>query len=548
MLGSCRETYMAGFVAGANAARATFACFLLVFCASAAACGDSGSRAQRPEMPRTAYEIFVRSFADSNGDGIGDLAGLTARLDYLNDGNESTTSDLGVDAVWLMPIYASPSYHGYDVTDYRAVNPQYGTLADFDAFVAAAHQRGIRVLLDFVVNHSSDRHPWFIDASGGPSSPRRDHYVWKDTDPGWRRNNGSSPFYQRGGAYYYAFFCDCMPDLNLANEAVVTELEGSMKFWLARGVDGFRLDAVRYLYESSTGVLLDQPENHEYLRRLRAALAADYPDTILVAEAWGPLEVQATYTGDDNEAHLAFSFDLAQAIVRTAQSGGAAQVNGVLGRAQAAFAGQDRAVEAPFLTNHDQVRVMRELLGDAAAARVAAATLFAMPGTPFVYYGEELGMRGGPGSADENKRTPFRWTASAPGFGFTDGVPWFASPENDGVDVATQRADPGSLWQLYRSLIAQRRARPALIRGDVTRPTVDGGGAGVLALVRTAPDGDRVLFIANFATTSTGPFTISVSGEPRAVLAEGLGGAPAISAGTLSVPDLAARGFAYLSL
>jgi alpha-amylase len=511
-------------------------------------CGDSGGDETSIDRPRTAYEIFVRSFADSNGDGVGDLAGLTARLDYLNDGDDATTTDLGVDAVWLMPIYASPSYHGYDVTDYRTVNPQYGTLADFDAFVAAAHQRGIRVLLDFVVNHSSNRHPWFVDASGGATSPRRDYYAWRDADPGWTRPNGSRPWYRLGSAYYYGYFCDCMPDLNLANPAVAADLTDSMKFWLARGVDGFRLDAVRYLFESPEGVLADQPASHDFLRRLRADLSADYPEMLLVAEAWGPLEVQATYSGDDDEAHLAFSFDLAQALVRAAQTGAAAQPINVLGRSEAAFAGKDRGVEAPFLTNHDQVRVMRELLGDAAAARVAAAALFAMPGTPFVYYGEEIGMRGGATSADQNKRTPFHWNATGPGFGFTDGTPWFPSDEAEGVDVASQQANAGSLWNLYRALIAQRRAHAALHLGDATRPAVSGGGAGVLALLRTAPGGGRVLFIANFATTPTGPFTVTVSGSPTTFLAEGLGGAPATSSDSLSVPDLAARGFAYLSL
>jgi glycosidase len=249
----------------------------------------------------------VRSFADSDGDGIGDLRGLTARLDYLNDGDPNTSSDLGVQAVWLMPIFPSPSYHGYDVSDYRGINPQYGTLADFDAFVTAAHARGIAVLLDFVINHSSSNHPWFVDSASGPSSGKRDWYSWSATDPGWNKPfDASSSWYERSGGWYYGAFCGCMPDLNLANAAVETEITDAMKFWLARGVDGFRLDAVRYLYEAGRGLQSDQPANHAFLKRLRASLAAAATDMVLVAEAWASVDVQATYRGAGDEVQLAF--------------------------------------------------------------------------------------------------------------------------------------------------------------------------------------------------------------------------------------------------
>src|SRR5205823_6778463 len=172
-----------------------------------------------------------------------------------------------------MPIFPSPSYHGYDVTDYRGVNPQYGTMADFDAFVTAAHQRGIKVVLDFVINHSSSQHPWFVNSLQGPTSDHRGWYSWRDSDPGWRAPfSGAPAWHALNGAWFYGIFCGCMPDLNLANAAVESELTSSMKFWLSRGVDGFRLDAVRYFYENGASALQDQPETHAFLKRLRANL------------------------------------------------------------------------------------------------------------------------------------------------------------------------------------------------------------------------------------------------------------------------------------
>lgn len=515
-----------------------------------AACGSSGTT----ETPRadfrggTVYEVFVRSFADSDGDGIGDLRGLIAHLDYLNDGKSGGTS-LGVDAVWLMPVFPSPSYHGYDVVDYEAINPQYGTIADFDAFVSAAHQRGIRVLLDMVLNHSSSQHPAFVESSSGPTSAKRDYYNWRATDPVWSRPwDQSDPWYLRAGEYYYGLFCDCMPDWNLGNPTVEQDLTDAMKFWLNRGVDGFRLDAVRYFFESPSGMLADQPETHAFLRRLSANLQAAAPKMVMVAEAWAPVEVQASYYGQGDEVQLAFSFDLADALKGAALSGDASAVINNLGRAEAAFAGKDRNYEAPFLSNHDQVRVMRSLGGDAAAARVAAAALFAMPGTPFVYYGEEIGMLGGAGSSDQNKRTFFRWNATAPGYGFTTASPWYPGAEAAGVDVASEQADSHSLWNHYRSLIALRRAQAALQGGDATRPTVTSGGIGVLAILRTLPTGGRILFVANFAATATGAFTVGVDGSPDTLLGEGLTGSPSASSGKIAFPDLSAHGFAFVSL
>ena len=530
----------------------------VVLAGAAAACGGGSTPAPAPTpnqgwwRDRVVYEIFVRSFADSDGDGVGDLKGLTAHLDDLNDGNPATSTDLGVNAIWLMPIFPSPSYHGYDFSDYRAVNPNYGTLADLDALLAAAHQRGIKVILDMVLNHSSSAHPWFVDSRQGTGAARRDWYVWNATDPGWQSPlGGGPPWRASGGAWYYAPFSQGMPDLNLGNAAVEQELVDTMRFWLARGVDGFRLDAVRYFFASGPQGYeqRDQPASHDFLKRIRAALQRDYPDVLLAAEAWASQDTVATYYGQGDEVQLAFAFDQAAATKSSVAAGVSDALVNSLAITESTLAGKDRGFDAPFLSNHDQVRVARTLGGDAGALRVAAATLVALPGTPFLYYGEEIGMQGGAGTPDQDKRTPIRWTATPPGYGFTSGsTTWYgATSEAAGVDVATQRADASSLWNLYRRLIALRRSTAPLTAGDAVRPLVTGAGPGVLAIVRSA-SGKRVVFLANFAAAATGPLAVEVAGVPSVLLAEGLAGAPSVAGGKLSIPGLAPRAFAFFQM
>jgi len=268
------------------------------------------------------YEIFVRSFADSNGDGIGDFRGLTEKLDYLNDGDSQTSNDLGVNAVWLMPVFSSPSYHGYDVVDYKAVEPDYGTLQDFDAFVQAAHDRGIRIILDYDLNHASSQHPTFI-SSKTRGSPDRDKFIWRDVAPtGWSRPwDGQPVWHQEGDAFYYGLFWSGMPDWNLANPEVEAMHLDNMRFWMRRGIDGFRVDAARHHFESADGVLVDQPESHALIKRLRAALATDFPYTLLVAEAWADIETVAAYYGEGDLYQLAFGFDTAGAIINSINNG-----------------------------------------------------------------------------------------------------------------------------------------------------------------------------------------------------------------------------------
>ncbi|OGQ22362.1 MAG: hypothetical protein A2138_10595 [Deltaproteobacteria bacterium RBG_16_71_12] len=494
------------------------------------------------------YQVFPRSFADSNGDGIGDLRGLVARLDLLNDGDPATTDDLGVDALWLMPINASPSYHGYDVTDYRAVARDYGTLADADALLAAAHARGVRVILDLVINHTSREHPWFRAARdrAHPEHARyRDYYLWRSAPPAWKRPWDGAPVWHDNadGRWFYALFWSGMPDLNLENPAVQEELLGVMRFWLARGVDGFRLDAVRHLVESPAGALADVDGSHLVLRRLRAAIERDFPNVLLVGEAWSDTPAIARYAGDGDELHLAFSFEVAAAVLAAVNDDQRLPLAQALERAEVAF--PDRSFEAPFLTNHDQQRAMRQLGGDAAKAALAAATLFALPGTPFVYYGEEVGMQGGASRDDEDKRTPMRFTRTDAQHGFTAAArAWHGAREAPGIDVETQQAD--GLWRTYQRLIALRHAEHALSTGGAARPVVQGGGRGAFALLRTL-GAERVLFLANFHREAAPAFTVEVAGAPTVLLASG---APRVtSAGpTLVVDGLGARAWAFVRL
>lgn len=498
------------------------------------------------------YEVFVRSFADSDGDGVGDLRGLIEHLDDLNDGDPETTEDLGVDALWLMPIHPSPSYHGYDVVDYDGVNPDYGSMADMEALLEAAHQRGMRVIIDFVLNHSSSEHPWFVESAQGPDSAKRDWYVWRsEPDPRFLRPwDGSPDIWHRGpSGFYYGLFWSGMPDLNLAHPPVEAAMVASMRKWLDRGLDGFRVDAVRYLVEEADGTTADSAATHAVSKRVRQALAADHPDALLVAEAWTSDELIAPYRGDHDEYHMAFAFSLAGAVMEAAKDGLRAPLEQRLRSTLETY--PDLGFLAPFLTNHDMRRAQRQLeeAGSSSANRPAAATLFALPGTPFIYYGEEIGMQGGPSGADEDKRTPMRWR-SEPGYGFTRGPsPWREGGELDGIDVASQRKDPKSLWHLYRDLIALRHRVPALTSTQLELPRYDGGGRGTTAFLR-GRGAQRILFVVNFDDAPGAPLSVEVgAAAPEVLLSEGLDAEVLkMKGGKLSLPALEGRGFAFVKL
>ena len=452
-----------------------------------------------PEWYREAvgYEIFVRSFKDSDDDGKGDIAGLIDRLDYLNDGDDATDTDLGVTLLWLMPIMESPSYHGYDTTNYRAVEPDYGTLADLDTLMAAAHARGIKVVLDLVLNHSSSQHPWFVDAKSGPGATHRDWYVWSDEDLGWKPPwGGSTTWHEANGSFYYALFWEGMPDLNYATADVRAEMRDVALFWLGHGADGFRLDAARYLVETGGGEgQADTPETHAYWQELRAATDAARPGSLLVGEVWEATSIVVPYFGTaaTPELQMLFDFDGASGIVDSVAKGSEIYARSALCKRLGSTPPFGAA--ATFLTNHDRIRVASALSaqGDG-ATRLAAAMLLTWPGTPWLYYGEEIGMRNGKGQGDEAKRLPMQWS-EGPGAGFTTSpTPWQEPTSTTlGDTVAGQSGDPASLLSLYRDLIRLRAAHPALRVGSTRRLAATGTAGTPLALLRTHGEESMVL-------------------------------------------------------
>ena len=337
-------------------------------------------------------EIFVRSYRDSDGDGIGDLRGLTASLDYLHD--------LGVRGIWLMPITRSQDHdHGYAVTDYRDIEPAYGTLADFDEFLRQAHARGIGVIIDYVINHSAATHPIFVDAAGQRDSAYRGWYLWRDTAPGGWRIYGRNPWVATGNGAYLAQFSPTMPDFNLLNAQVMAFHEDNLRFWLNRGVDGFRFDAAAHLVENGPDAWYDQPQNYALLNRLRGVVAG-YAHRYLVCEAPHNFEAYAA----PDACGGAFMFGGGSAIVNAARGKRDAIV------AVAGFFRDKPATLATMLSNHDLFageRLWDQVHGDRAQYRLAAASYLLLPGTPFIYYGEEIGMSAGPGlDGDVKLRTP----------------------------------------------------------------------------------------------------------------------------------------------
>lgn len=495
-------------------------------CGSSAPAGHDGAPAPaRPpasawnnEWARGAvfYEVFVRSFQDSDGDGKGDLRGLISRLDYLNDGNPETTTDLGVDALWLMPVFESPSYHGYDTTDYAKIAADYGTNADFLKLLDEAHRRGIRVVVDLVVNHSGVAHPWFVSASSSPSSPYRDFYVWSPTDPGWKQPWGGNTgtWHPAGGAYYYGVFWSGMPDLNWRSAALKEEVKQIASLWLDRGVDGFRLDATRYLVETGAGGgQQDTPETHAVLKEFASHVRRVKPEAFLVGENWADTGIIATYYGSKSvaggdELPASFDFPLSDQLLRALSQGNAVPVASKLDEVLRLY--PKGAIDAPFLTNHDQVRLATQLGKSAGKLRNAAAILLTLPGAPFLYYGEEVGIENGTTGGDESKRTPMPWDAT-PGGGFTTGTPWFAfAPGRETANVAAQTGDPASLLSRYRALIRARRDAPSLAKGDLTLLTPLSGTTPVLAFLRTTPT-EIVLVAHNLSDSfaSAGPYAVN---------------------------------------
>ena len=468
---------------------------------------------------RIFYEVFVRSFADSDDDGVGDLRGLIGRLDQLNDGDPNTTMDLGITGLWLMPTFPSPSYHGYDVSDYRSVNSDYGSLADMRALVAAAHKRGIAVILDLPLNHTSSKNPWFVASEKG-KAPYADWYVWSDTPlgSGWRAD---------GKRYYYAAFGSDLPDLNLTNADVTAEVTNDARFWLADvGVDGFRLDAAKYLIEDGT-LTENTPETHAWWRTFRASVEAAAPGALLLGEVYDTSQNSSSYVPDDLD--MTFDFTLASAEVGAAQSGDGGGLSRILARVTSLYPASGGF--GAFLTNHDQDRVASQLNSDPAELRVAADLLLTGPGVPFIYYGEEIGMTGR--KPDDRIRTPMHWDGSSHAAGFSGHDPWEAmSDDPAAINVTSESADPASLLSHYRDLIRLRAAHPALAEGAFIPVASD--LPSVVASVRSSPT-ETALVLSNVSATAATP-TLSLAagplcGTPKAdvVLGSGSGVAPVVS-------------------
>ena len=483
---------------------------------------------------RVFYEVFVRSFADSDGNGIGDLKGLIGRLDYLNDGKAGTTDDLGVTGLWLMPVAEAASYHGYDVVDYRAVERDYGSVEDMRALIAAAHERGIAVIVDMVPNHTSNQHPWFKE-SLDPGSARADWYVWADENPGYGGPEGQLVWHPAGDRFYYGLFWAGMPDLALRNRDVTAELHDVARYWLRDiGVDGFRVDAVIHLVEEGREQV-NTVETHAWLRDYHAAVHAAKPAAMLVGEAWDVPRTTAGYAPEDVD--LVFEFGLAAGTVDAVRRGSARPV--VAARQEAADLYATGEI-ATFLTNHDQNRVATQLGGDLDALRLAAAMLLTGPGVPFIYYGEEIGLTGG--KPDERIRTPMAWSSAAPAAGFSTGSPWEAlEPGWETRNVETQSSDESSLLAAYRDLIRLRGEHPALRDGEDL--VVDSGADPVAASLRSTA-GERLLIVANLADAPVSDYALSVAegplcGQPRASI---IFGPDESAAQPLAMPTITAGG------
>lgn len=453
------------------------------------------------------YEVFIRSFYDSNADGIGDINGLIAKLDYINDGNPETQNDLGANCIWLMPVMQSSSYHGYDVDDYYKVEEDYGTNEDFAHLIDAAHKRGIAVILDLVLNHTSSQHPWFIDALNNPDSPYRDYYIWSATNPNYLGPWGEAVWHRSPvrDEYYYGVFWQGMPDLNYRNPAVTEEIHKISTFWLKdMRADGFRLDAVKHFVEANREQE-NTRETHAWLREYASFLHSTKADSFTVGEVFdGRSGILESYYPDQLDTY--FEFGMSNAILDAARSG-----NGATLVSSVADINQRLPYQrwASFLTNHDQERTMSVLGEDSGHARIAAMALMTLPGIPFVYYGEEIGMIGK--KPDENLRSPMQWSAE-PNAGFSTVTAWQGLQSNAAsVHVAAQEGDPQSLLNLYRKLIHLRTGTAALSKGSFTPLDTSGSSSSsVAAFVRYHPEGS-VLVILNFSKQAIEGLNISAS-------------------------------------
>ncbi|MGY3127505.1 maltose alpha-D-glucosyltransferase/alpha-amylase [Agrococcus sp. UYP33] len=490
------------------------------------------------------YEVMVRSFVDSNGDGFGDFQGLTSKLDYLQW--------LGIDGIWVPPFYQSPLRDGgYDVSDFKAVLAEYGTIDDFSHFVAEAHARNMRVMIDMPINHTSDQHPWFLASREDPEGPYGDFYVWRDTDDGYpnvriifvdtEESNWAFDAVRR--QFYWHRFFSHQPDLNFENPAVHAAIEDVLRFWLDLGVDAIRLDAIPYLYESEGGNGESEPATHEYVKRLRRIVDDEYPGRVLIAEAnqW-PAETAAYFgTAAEPECHMAFDFPTMPRIFYSLRAQNALELKRILAEQVDVPPG---AAWGVFLRNHDELTLemvseeyrqamygwyaydprMRSNVGvrrrlsslldnSRAELELANALLLSLPGSPFLYYGDEIGMGDNIWLDDRDaSRTPMQWTPDRnAGFSNADPGKLFLPVVQSlvyhyaAVNVESQMAQASSLLHWMRSVLHVRRAHPVFGLGDIT--VLDTDNDAVLAFVRSyegdgsyaGPRAERVLCVFSFS-------------------------------------------------
>lgn len=456
---------------------------------------QQSSYSQRNTFPRCVhYEIFVRSFADSNGDSIGDFHGLAAKMDYLQK--------LGVESIWLMPVFQSPSYHKYDVTDYYNTDKEYGRIKDLIYVVDEAHKRNMKVIIDLPLNHCSNKHPWFVSACNDEKSEYINYFVWNDiskisTEPEhWhfaKDDNGK----EISGKKYYGFFSQEMPDLNYDNPAVRKEAIKIAKFWLNEtGVDGFRLDAADKIYSSHA-------QNHVWWKEFSDSLKKIKPYIYLVGEIWDQTKVVESYMLT-NSLQSCFNFDLANAVLNSVEKESVSDFFPKYFLMKQRFKKELlMSIDATFLSNHDQTRVMTRLKNDAAKAKLAAAILFTLPGAPFIYYGEEIGMTGD--KPDEHIREPFIWAKKD-----TGNTKWINAKytiEDNIASLEEQSSDQNSILNFYRKWINIRNHSIVLQVGEVLQTGIT--EKGILSFYRTFTSG-RLLIVHNLSASIK---TIQLTGE-----------------------------------
>ena len=460
-------------------------------------CGRSNSSASVnnaiDDNYRNYYEVFVYSFCDSDGDGIGDLKGVESKLDYI--------AELGCNGIWLMPVMPSTTYHKYDVTDYKDIDPEYGSIEDFESLIEEAHKRHINVIIDMVINHTSSSHPWFIEATeylkGLSATEAPDpaackyvnyyHFSKEKIDNTWYEMPGTD-------YYYEGSFWSEMPDLDLSNEDLRAELEDTASFWIGKGVDGFRMDAPLHYEETDTAF------NTQTLKWLYNYCKGLDPDFYMVSEVWSSEQTIEDYYASGTPSMFDFAFAQAEGdIIKAARGKEKASkfVQSMLEYEAARRTVNPDYINAPFITNHDMPRVSNALNGKKDDMKMAAAILLSMPGSPFIYYGEEIGMSS-KGTKDENKRLPMLWSS-------TDTAGMCTGPADADKDVVqkcepvdSQITDPDSLYNVYKKGLSIRNEFPEIARGEGEMIELPGVGDKDIAMVKRTWNDSSVFILYNF--------------------------------------------------